>query len=121
MAALAGLIWVMLAVTAASIAPSAYVPKLFHNYHIEHFAAFYVLGFFSAAALPRAPLLRVGLSVGALACLFALARVAGLINRTFYAEDLFSDLVGVLAALVPVYLGRIQGAPHTPRSSPWDR
>ena len=121
LAALAGLFWAVIAVAAASLAPQAYVPKLFHNYHVEHFAAFYLLGLFTVAALPRAPLIRVGLWLSGLAVLFALLRVFGVINRTFYAEDLVSDLAGILAAIVPVFVGRSHPASDLRETSPWER
>lgn len=104
--ALAGLAWALIGLAYASLAPSSWVPRLFHNYHIEHFAAFYIVALLAAAALPRVPLMRVGLILSGLALAFALFRILALVNKLFYAEDLACDVAGILGALVPILVGR---------------
>jgi hypothetical protein len=108
LAALAGLAWALIALAFASLAPPAYVPRLFHNYHAEHFGAFYVVALLSAAALPRVRLMRIGVVLAFLAAAFALFRILALVNKVFYAEDLACDIGGVFAAIVPIYVGRFR-------------
>jgi hypothetical protein len=105
LAALAGLVWALIGLAYASLAPSADIPRVFQNYHIEHFAAFYVVALLSAMALPHVRMMRIGLVLCCLAAAFALFRVLALINRVFYVEDLACDISGTLAALVPILLG----------------
>jgi hypothetical protein len=106
--ALAGLAWGLIALAYASLAPASYIPRIFHNYHVEHFAAFYVVALLGAAALPSVSLLRVGLILSLLAAAFAAFRILELIDKVFYVEDLACDIGGVLAALVPMIVGRFR-------------
>jgi ABC-type Na+ efflux pump permease subunit len=110
--ALAGLAWALIALAFASLAPPAYVPRLFHNYHVEHMAAFYVVALLSAAALPGVRLTRIALVLVTLAAAFAAFRILALVNKVFYAEDLACDIAGVLAAIVPIYVGRFRQLSH---------
>ena len=107
-AALAALAWALLALFFASLAPQAMVPRIFQNYHIEHFAAFYLVALLGAAALPSVRLIRIGLFLGALATAFAVFRIVALIHKTFNLEDLICDFCGVLAALVPIAVGSVR-------------
>lgn len=106
--ALAGLAWALIGLAFASLAPPAYVPRIFHNYHIEHFAAFYVVALLTAAALPSAPLMRIAAVLGGLAGAFAVFRILALVNKVFYVEDLACDIGGIMAALVPILVGRFR-------------
>jgi len=108
LAALAVLAWSLIALAYASLAPAADIPLIFHNYHVEHFAAFYVVALLSAAALPTVRLVRIGVALGCLAGAFALFRILALVNKTFYLEDLACDVIGTLAALVPIFIGRLR-------------
>ena len=107
-AALAALAWGLIALAFASLAPPSYIPRIFQNYHIEHFAAFYTVTLLGSAALPRTKLLRIGLSLGLLAAVFALIRMTTQVHRLSYAEDLFCDIAGVLTALAPIFVARIR-------------
>jgi hypothetical protein len=106
--ALAGLAWALIALAYASLAPPTYVPRIFHNYHVEHFAAFYVVALLGAAALPRVKPIRIGLVLAVLATAFGLFRVLALVNKVFYVEDLACDIGGIVAAIVPIYVGRFR-------------
>lgn len=108
LAALAGLAWALIALAFASLAPPAYVPRIFSNYHIEHFAAFYVVTLLTAAALPTVRLDRIAGVLGALAAAFALFRILALVNKVFYVEDLACDIGGIMAALAPILVGRFR-------------
>ena len=74
----------------------------------EHLVAFYVVALLSAAAFPTTRLMRIGLVLALLAAGFALFRILALVNKLFYAEDLGCDIAGVLAAIVPIYVGRFR-------------
>jgi hypothetical protein len=108
LAALAGLAWALIALAFASLAPSSLVPHIFHNYHAEHLAAFYIVALLGAAALPSVPLMRVGLVLAALATAFAAFRILALVDKVFYLEDFACDIGGVLAALIPMAIGRFR-------------
>jgi hypothetical protein len=108
LAALAGLAWALIALAYASLAPSGSVPLIFHTYHVEHFAAFYVVALLSAAALPTVSLLRIGLVLGLIAGGFALFRIFELVDKVFYVEDLGCDIAGILAAFAPIVVGRVR-------------
>ena len=108
LAAFAGLAWALIGLAYASLAPSADIPQVFHNYHVEHFAAFYVVALLSAAALPTVRLTRIGLVLCCLAGAFAFFRILALVNKVFYVEDLACDFGGILAALVPILVGRLR-------------
>jgi hypothetical protein len=106
--ALAALTWALMALAFASLAPSPYIPRVFHNYHIEHFAAFYLVALLGAAALPMVSLLRIGIALSALATAFAVFRILELVDKAFYLDDLACDIGGVMAALVPMMIGRVR-------------
>jgi ABC-type Na+ efflux pump permease subunit len=108
LAALACLAWALIAVSFASLAPPTYVPHVFHNYHVEHLVAFYVVTLLSAAALPSIGLTRIGLVLALLAGALGLFRILALVNKVFYAEDLVCDLAGILAAIIPIFVGRFR-------------
>jgi hypothetical protein len=107
-AALSALAWCLIGLGYASLAPSQSIPRIFHNYHIEHFAAFYIVALLSSAALPRTRLTWIALSLAALATVFAGFRLIALVRKLFYAEDLLCDYAGILAALAPIAVGRFR-------------
>jgi hypothetical protein len=107
-AAMGALAWGLIALAFASLAPPAMVPRVFHNYHVEHLIAFYVIALLGAVGLPTVRLIRIGLVLAVIAVGFALFRILALVNKVFYAEDLVCDLAGILAALVPIALGRVR-------------
>ncbi len=106
--ALAALAWAIIALAFASLAPADYVPRVFHNYHIEHFAAFYVVTLLSSAALPRTSLARICTGLGLLAIAFALVRSAIPVHRLSATEDLACDVGGGFAAIVPMLVSRFR-------------
>ncbi len=99
------LAWALIALAFASLAPPGIIPQFFHNYHAEHFAAFWVVAFIAAVALPSVSLTRIGVVLGVIAVLFAAFRILALVNKVFYAEDLLCDLAGVIAALAAIFVG----------------
>jgi hypothetical protein len=107
-AAVAALAWVIIAIVVAAVGPSEYVPRIFQNYHVEHFAAFYILAVVAAAALPRAGLDRIGLGVAILATVLAGFRMFIPHHQAATAEDLVADLSGAIAALAPIMVGRFR-------------
>jgi hypothetical protein len=107
-AALAGLVWGVIAVVFAAIGPSELVPRVFFSYHIEHFAAFYVLTIVAAAGFPKARLYQVVIALTVMALTLACIRMLIPHHRLSYAEDLAADIVGVLAASAPILVGRFR-------------
>lgn len=107
-AALAGLAWGLIAVIFASVGPSAAVPRVFFSYHIEHFAAFYLLTIFAAAGLPRIPLRQLCLCLGLMAVVLATVRLLIPRHRLSNAEDLAADLAGIAAVAAPILVGRFR-------------
>jgi hypothetical protein len=106
--ALAALAWAIIALAFASLGPSEYVPRVFHNYHIEHFAAFYVVTLLTAAAMPRTSLWRICAGLAFLATIFALIRFATPLHRLTALEDLACDVGGSFAAITPILVGRFR-------------
>ncbi len=107
-AALAAGAWAVIAVAFASLAPSSIIPHIFYSYHVEHFAAFYVLAFVAAAGLARFNLTRLSLGVIAFAIVLEAIRMLTPAHRLTSAEDLVCDIAGVLAAYAPILLGRFR-------------
>jgi hypothetical protein len=107
-AALAGLAWGLIAVVFAAVGPSEYVPRFFFSYHIEHFAAFYVLTILAAAGLPRVRLHQVGLMLVVMAVVLAAVRLVIPRHRVSNAEDLVADIAGIAAAVAPILVGRFR-------------
>lgn len=107
-AALAGLSWALIALAFASLAPPTFVPHLFWDPHIEHFASFYVVALLGAAALPTVKIDRIAMTLALLAAAFALFRALSIVNRMFSAEDFVCDLAGIVAAHAPIFVGRFR-------------
>jgi hypothetical protein len=107
-AALAGLAWGLLAVVFASVGPSELVPRLFYSYHVEHFAAFYVLTILASSGLPRAHLRQVVPPLALMAVVLAAVRLLFPRHRLANAEDLVADLTGIAAAVAPILVGRFR-------------
>jgi hypothetical protein len=106
--ALMALGWALIALAIVSLAPTARVPQIFHNYHVEHFAAFYLVALLSAAALPTFRLFKLGLILALLATALAALRLFDIVHKVLYIEDLFCDYCGVMAALVPIVVGGVR-------------
>jgi hypothetical protein len=107
-AALAGLTWGVIAVIFASVGPGEYVPRVFHNYHAEHFIAFYALTLLASAGLSRAPLLHLCSSLALMALVLAIVRLFIPRHQLADAEDLAADLGGIAAAVAPILVGRFR-------------
>lgn len=109
-AALAGLAWGLLAVVFASVAPAPWVPHVFWSYHLEHFAAFYLIAVLAAAGLPTLRLRQIGVALALMALLLAAVRLALPLHQMSDAEDLAADIAGILAAIGPIVVGRLREA-----------
>jgi hypothetical protein len=107
-ATLASLAWALMAVIFAWLAPPGDAPRIFNDRHIEHFAAFYVVALLSAAALPMVRLVRIGMWLSAMAGVLALIRSVAWAHGFGYWDDWSCDVGGVLAALVPIVIGRFR-------------
>jgi hypothetical protein len=93
------------AVGFASLAPTAWIPHLLYSYHLEHFAAFYLMALAMAAARYRASLNRVLLDVVILASLLEGVRAFTPAHELTAVEDWVADIGGGLAALAPIMVG----------------
>lgn len=107
-AALAGLVWGIVAVIVASVAPPRFIPRIFFSYHIEHFAVFYLIAVLAAVGLPATRLYQLGFSLVLMALVLATVRLAIPRHRLSDAEDLAADMAGVAAAFAPIVLGRLR-------------
>lgn len=107
-AALAVGAWGIIAVAFASLAPVSLIPHIFYSYHVEHFAAFYVLGAIASAGLPRQSLTTLSLGLIAFAIVLEVIRMLTPTHRLTSAEDLVCDIAGVMAAYAPILIGRFR-------------
>jgi hypothetical protein len=93
------------AICLASLAPSQLIPRFLYSYHLEHFAAFYLVALSMAAARYRLSVPRVLLDVALLATVLEGARLFTPSRQLYVAEDWVADLGGAMAALSPVLIG----------------
>jgi hypothetical protein len=107
-AALAGLAWGLVAVVFASVAPPRFVPRVFYSYHVEHFAAFYLIAILAAAGLPALRLYQLTFALVLMAVILATVRLVIPLHRLADAEDLAADLAGIGAAVAPIVVGRLR-------------
>ncbi|MDZ4372890.1 MAG: hypothetical protein U1C74_15890 [Phenylobacterium sp.] len=75
---------------------------------VEHVVYGYLLTLFSIISLPRISPWLIGGFFLLLATAFEVAQVLGLVSGTFQWKDMGANAGGVLAALVPVALGRFR-------------
>jgi hypothetical protein len=115
-AALGGLAWGLVAVVFASVAPPQFVPRLFFSYHVEHFAAFYLIAILAAAGLPTLRLHQITFALILMALLLATVRLIIPQHRLADAEDLAADLAGIGAAVAPLLVGRLRHVAALSRS-----
>ncbi len=99
---------VVLVISFASLSPSGWVPRVLYSYHLEHFAAFYLVGLSMAAARSRVGVSRVFLDVALLASLLEGARLFNPSRQLYVAEDWIADLGGALAALAPMVIAEFR-------------
>ncbi len=107
-AALGGLAWGLVAVVFASVAPPQFVPRVFFSYHVEHFAAFYLIAILAAAGLPTLRLHQITFALVLMALMLATVRLVIPQHRLADAEDLAADLAGIGAAVAPIVVGRLR-------------
>jgi hypothetical protein len=96
------LVAVIAAVGLASLAPPGVLPRFLYSYHLEHFAAFYLVALAMAAGRYRAGAFRLLMDVGLLATVLEGVRLFTPGRQLYVAEDWCSDIGGALAALVPL-------------------
>jgi hypothetical protein len=89
----------------ASLAPAGWLPRVLYSYHLEHFAAFYLVALTMAAARYRANVYRVMTDIAILATVLEGLRLFIPSHQFYVAEDWVADLGGALAALSPMVIG----------------
>ncbi len=95
-----------LVLVTASLAPN--VPQLLYSFHLEHFAAFYVVTLLAAAARYRTRLRRLAIDILLLAAALELIRGFTPAHRLTSAEDFVADVGGMLAAMAPLVIARFR-------------
>lgn len=91
-----------LAIVAASLGPTTWLPRLLYSNNLEHFAAFYVVALIFYAARYRSSLGRVLRDVALLASVLEAARWVLPGPRPANFQHWIADLGGILAAAAPV-------------------
>jgi hypothetical protein len=108
-AARAGFLVSLVAVSFAALAPAPFVPRLLFSRHLEHFAAFYIATIMACAAMPRVRLVRIGVGMALFAAVLELIRVAPSPPRGWWAFQAGqADLGGILAAMAPIVAERFR-------------
>lgn len=104
----------------ASLAPAGWLPRVLYSYHLEHFAAFYLVALSMAAARYRANVYRVMTDIAILATVLEGLRLFIPSHQLYVAEDWVADLGGALAALSPIVIGDFRKSfrPLRPPSAP---
>lgn len=92
----------------ASLAPAGWMPRVLYSYHLEHFAAFYLVALSMAAARYRTSVHRLLLDVPALAAALEGVRLFIPSHQLYVAEDWIADVGGALAALTPILVGNFR-------------
>ena len=93
-------------VVLAALGPHQFKPRIVGHYHLQRFAAWYVLSGMAAAALPRARLRWLGLSLIVFAVLAELVRAMPQPISEALRENVYADIGGVYALLFPLALAR---------------
>src|ERR1700749_3297033 len=111
---------VVVALCFASLAPSGWMPRVLYSYHLEHFAAFYLVALSMAAARYRANVYRVMTDIAVLATLLEGVRLFIPSHQLYVVEDWVADLGGALAALSPILIGDFRKSfrPERPAAQP---
>jgi len=105
---MAAFAWGLLALIFASVGPVRYVPRVFYSYHVEHFAAFYVIAVLATAGLPKFRLIYIALSLAVTAVALETVRLAIPPHQHSSLPDLVADLSGLSAAVVPILVGQFR-------------
>lgn len=116
LAALGGLAWGLIAVVFASVGPSQYVPRVFYSYHVEHFAAFYVIFVLAAAGLPSVKLHHIAFAALLMALILATVRLTIPRHQFSDFEDLCADVAGIAAGLAPMLVARLRQSARSRRA-----
>jgi len=98
----------IVAIAFASLAPAGWIPRVLYSYHLEHFAAFYLVALSMAAARYRASISRLLLDVAGLATVLEALRLFIPSHQLSVAEDYAADIGGALAALAPIVVGKFR-------------
>jgi hypothetical protein len=109
---------VVAALCFASFAPTGWMPRVLYSYHLEHFAAFYLVALSWAAARYRANVYRVMTDIAVLATVLEGVRLFIPSHRLFVVEDWVADLGGSLAALTPILIGDFRKSFRAERPPP---
>jgi hypothetical protein len=109
------------AICFASLAPSGWLPRVLYSYHLEHFAAFYLVALSMAAARYRASVYRVMMDIAVLATVLEGLRLFIPSHQLYVAEDWVADLGGALAALSPIVVGDFRRSFRQDEPSPGDK
>jgi hypothetical protein len=96
---------VIAALCFASLSPAGWLPRVLYSYHLEHFAAFYLVALSMAAARYRANIYRVMTDIAILATVLEGLRLFIPSHQLYVAEDWVADLGGALASLAPIVIG----------------
>jgi hypothetical protein len=108
---------VVAALCFASLAPSGWMPRVLYSYHLEHFAAFYLVALSMAAARYRANVYRVMSDIAILATVLEGVRLFIPSHQLYVVEDWVADLGGALAALSPILIGDFRKSFRPDRAS----
>ncbi len=116
-AARLGFVLVVFGVITASLAPATIVPRMLYSYHLEHFAAFYLVALVTAAALPRVRLRKILIWLMVFSALLECGRVFLGARELSSSQNLFADVGGMWAALAPIVIGRFRDRFRAPAST----
>jgi len=94
----------------ASFSPPKLIPHILYSYHLEHFAIFYLLALSTSAAFVRRDVFQIGVVIWLAAVVIEAIRWLHPEHKAFAVVDWFADAGGVVAALVPVGVGRFREA-----------
>lgn len=98
----------VLAIVVAVFLPRSMVPQFTHSHYLEHFAAFYVATLFGAAALPRMPFRRMGISYVVLAALLEASHLLAGAPLWPLVDNWVADVGGMTAAIAPAFVERFR-------------
>lgn len=113
----ASLLLMIAAICFASLAPAGWMPRVLYSYHLEHFAAFYLVALTMAAARYRTGVYRVLLDVTVLATMLEAVRLFIPSHQLYVAEDWIADVGGAMAALTPILIGNFRKSFGPPAST----
>jgi hypothetical protein len=117
MVARASFLIAVIAISFASLAPAGWLPHVLYSYHLEHFAAFYLVTLAMAAARSRTAAYRLLIDACILASVLEAARLLIPSHQLNAAEDWVSDVGGALAALAPTAIGEFRTTFRPPPSA----